>query len=464
MEGFNVFQNKVQQIEEYDVLVVGGGTTGICAALAAARIGARTAIVEYYGFLGGNAACGLPWLAFHRYPEGDLVVKGIPLELVKRLQRSGGAGDFDTDPACGSVIWINPVLLKTLFAEMVEEEGIDTYLHSLAAGVLMEGEKAAGVYIQNKQGCQLLKAKNIIDCTDSGDIAVWSGARYEFGRRHDGKVQVSSYIHLLGGVNVERMIDYFAENPDQMRPHKFSEAVLGKHLQYIRNATSIVLGAFPELITQAKADGVAYDRDYLIGVANRRTSMLLVVSSRVENVNPNDVKNFSRAELTGLRQTPGILEFITKYMPGGKDAFVIGSGHQIGIRESRHILGDYYLTGADLMDGKEFEDAIATGAYHLDIHTPDHNGLAPTQQPPLYQIPYRSLLPRGIDNLLIAGRAISANHEAQASTRITPISMALGQAAGTAAALSAVKGVDPRNIHIGKLQERLRRDGAKIDL
>lgn len=458
-----ILKNEIQFEADYDVIIVGGGTTGCCAAIASARGGAKTAIVEYNAFLGGNMTSGLPWLGFHSYEEKRMVVKGIPLEIIERLQKIGGASEFLYDPICSSAVGVNGTLLKVVLAEMAEEEKIDVYFHSLAIAARKDGNQVTGVYIQNKQGCQLLKAKVTIDCTDSADVCVLAGAKYEKGRRSDNKVQVASYILRVGQINIDEMVDYFEKNPDQMRPFTISSSVLNEMIRQMRTAPLFILGAFPELIAKAKASGINYGRDRLIGVAYPKQREIILVASRVENVVPNDVRNYSRAELLGIKQSKVIIELLRKYIPGCQNAQILSGGSQIGIRESRHVFGDYYLTGEDLLSGKKFKDVIALGAYHLDIHSPDHEGLE-SKRPPVYQIPFRSLVVNGMEGLMVAGRGISASHEAMASTRITPISAAQGHAAGTAAALSVKYGVLPRCVDTKKLQAKLILENAQLDL
>jgi hypothetical protein len=289
-----------------------------------------------------------------------------------------------------------------------------------------------------------------------------AGAKFKTGRRQDGKLQVASYVHVIGDIDMDAFIGYFEDHPDQMRPHKFPEADMQELLKRLRTTSLFSIGAFPELIAQAKRDGIDFERDFLVGVAYPKNRELMLVTSRVEGVNANNVVNFTKAEMTGLRQIKSIMEVITKYVPGGQNARLITSGHQIGIRESRHILGDYYLTGKNLLAGKPFEDVIALGAYHLDIHTPDHMGLAPMKQPPTYHIPYRCLLPIDVDGLLVAGRCISADHAAESSTRVIPISGAQGQAAGVGAGLAAESNVPVRQVDVERLQRILMEQGAEI--
>ncbi len=455
--------SKIQFSADYDVVVVGGGTTGSSAALAAARGGAgKVAIVDTYGFLGGFAVSKCTWLGFHD-PERRLVVRGIPLEIAERADALGGATAVYFDPIWNSAIYVNPTWLKVALGDMTREAGIDLYLHSLATSVRKSDDATvSGVIIHNKQGCQLLNARMVVDCTDTADVAVLAGARATFGRTCDGKPQVASTILDIGGVDMDELFKWFSAHPDQIRPFPLNPEILPGLLRKMRNGPVFGMGAFPSLVEQAVGDGVDFPRDRIVGIGFPQLGEMKLVTTRVENVDPNDVRNYSAAEMEGLRQIKGIMTFVNGYMPGGEKARVIGSSHQIGLRETRHIEGDYKLTGDDLMAGKIFDDVVALGAYHLDIHSPDHKGLE-TRQPPTYRIPYRSLLPRGLNNLLVAGRCISADHAAAASTRVIPISAAQGQAVGAAAAMAAAAGIPTRDLDIAGLQDTLRKQGAELD-
>jgi hypothetical protein len=195
---------------------------------------------------------------------------------------------------------------------------------------------------------------------------------------------------------------------------------------------------------------------------------IMHVGVRVEDVDPNDAESYTRAEIEGARQAQLWMTFLRTYVPGCERCRLVTTPSHIGMRETNHMVGEYTLTRDDLMAGRTFEDAIALGGYHLDIHTPDHGGTE-TERPPAYQIPYRCLVPgrakgQAVDGLLVAGRCISATHEALSSTRVIPISMAQGQAAGTAAALAARLGVEVREVPIGELRAQLGRDGAILSL
>jgi hypothetical protein len=446
----------------YDVIVVGGGTTGVAAAIASARHGAKTAIVESLAFLGGNAVNIPAWMGFHNL-QGQQVVRGIAWELIEKLRQVGGATQTYLDPITSSVTGTSGNWVKMIVTQEVAAAGVAVWLQSLAVEVLVERvndrSRVCGVYVFNREGLHLYQAKVIVDCTDTGEIARMAGAGMIRGRSGDHKVQVSSWTVTVGDVNFEKLLAYFAANPDQIRPFplKDPEALLDQ----MHQAEVFVMGSFKRLIQQAQADGLPLPRDIFPAVAFPKIGEVMHVASRVENVDPNDAANNARAQIEGMRQTQLWMEFLQRYVPGCERCRLVTTPSHIGIRETNHLDGEYLLTKEDLMTGRAFDDVIALGGYHLDIHTPDHAGLE-TSHPPTYQIPYRCLVPKGVDGLLVAGRAISATHEAQSSTRVIPISMAQGQAAGVAAALAARKNVNPREVDIHELQELLIADGCEV--
>ncbi len=444
-----------------DVIVIGGGTTGCCAAVAAARTGAKTILIESNGFVGGNAVNGIPWLGFHHPHTGNQVVTGIPFEIITRLQRIDAATRIEMDPICGSVVAVNSTFLKIVLFEMLKEAGVEIMLHTVVSSVVRKDSGDWSVFFSNAQENSSIDGDYVIDSTDCAFAAISAGADYIFGRDKDNKPQVSSCVVRFGNIDIDRLIDYFQLNPTQMRPFRVPETVMMNYLGNLRNVETFIIGAFPDLIRKAKAEGVDYPRDRLIGAVNVKEKEMILVASRIENVNPRNNSIYSVAEMSGLFQTYGILKLLREYLPGCEKANVVASGHSIGMRETNHIEGDYLLTADDLMCGKKFSDAIARGGYHLDIHCPDNDGLE-THFPPEYQIPYSCLLPRKLENMILAGRCISATQESQASVRVIPILGAIGQAAGTACALAKEKRCSLRDIDIRLLQDRLESDGATI--
>lgn len=446
-------------IMKYQVAVIGGGTTGVCAALAAARTGAKVLLVDINGFLGGNAANGLAWLGFHSL-EGKRMVGGIPWEIIQVLQKMGGATEFRMDPICGSCVGVNPGMLKILLHRMVREEKIDVRLHSLFLSLSPEMDRWR-ITLAEKQGQTEVEAETVIDCTDTGDVAERAGVPMHFGREKDGHSQVSSAVIRVNHVDMDAFTQYFKEHPDQLRPFPLTKEEEQRLVTGMRTAPIFVMGAFRDIIAQAVRDGIAYPRDKLIGTGNALTGELTLVASRVEDVNPNDTVRYSMDEMTGLEQTVGILELLRKYIPGCAHAELSGTGHTIGIRETRHMEGGYLLTGEDLVQGKEFADTIAHGSYHLDIHSPDHHGLE-TRKPQPYSIPFRVCQPRTVDRLLVAGRTVSASHTAESSIRVIPILGAIGEACGTASGIAVQKGIPVSQVEIRELQEYLRSHNAVL--
>lgn len=438
----------------YDVVVVGGGTTGVCAAIAAARNGARTALLEKDGFVGGTATLGLPWMAVVT-EAGEPVIGGIVAEIIDRLRARGGAGAFHLDPVCQSTVWVEPTQLKVLLLELLSEAGVDLFLHTTLAAV-----KGGTAFALCADGIHAFAAPAIVDCTDSGAAAVMAGATATTGRDGDHRVQAASTTILVGGVDAQKMIDYFRANPEQMRPFALPPERLAALVGRLDAAPCVVLGAFPDLVARARRDGVDFPRDRLIGVLFPPRGEMVVVASRVEDAFVTDPGAHTKAECTGYAQLPAIMRFIREYMPGGERAHVLQSGHTIGVRETRHVACDVMMTGQDFLAGRIPEDSVALGCYHIDIHSPDKKGLEPLTQPPAYGIPYRAMLPKGVDGMLIAGRAMGADHFAEAAIRVIPIIGAAGQAAGTAAAMAAKAGIAPRDVGPTALRATLSAQGA----
>jgi len=459
---------EIKEGQEYDIIIVGGGTTGIAAAVSAAREGAKVCLIEYYGFLGGNATTGLPWMAFHNL-VGQRVIGGVAYEFIERLWEVGGASDFYMDPVCSSTIAVNPHWWKIISMQEVKKENIDVKLHSLVVGVDVDDsgsdgrKRAKGIFMTNKGGFHHLKAKVIMDCTDSGDIARMSGATMVKGRAGDQKTQVSSYTITLSGIDVEPLLNYFRENPDDIRPFPIDN--IDALLEQMAEAEIFIIGGLRKLIVKARADGLELSRGVVPGLIFPKTGEMTTVASSVEGLDPTDPDSFTKAEQEGMKQTQQWIKFFREYVPGCEKIYLSGTPHQIGIRETYHMEdAEYLLTGEDLKAGKQFEDVISLGGYHVDIHAPNNDGHNTEYVgPPTFQIPFRSMLPKTIDGLLVAGRAFGATHEAQAATRVIPLSMAQGQGGGQAAALAVSSGKELRDIDIKELHRQLLKQGQVLD-
>ena len=454
---------EIQKKLEYDVVVVGGGTTGVFAAIAAARHGARVALVEESGFLGGTATTGLPWMAFHNYKTRKRIIGGLPYETIEKLWQIDGASEFVLDPIVESTIYVNPSLLKIVLASMVREAGVDVFLHSIGNNVTLNGSTITGVYIQNREGCQYLKAKVVVDCTDCCNVAYKAGAEIRFGRETDSRTQVSSTVFTVGNINTKELIAFFKENPDQLRPHKLPQNELVSLVNSLDKVPLFSIGAFRELFKKAELEGLDLPRDSMIGIVHPHEDEIMLVTTRIEGVDPLNEISFSSSEMEGYEQIPNIMRFVKEYMPGGKNARIISTGHTIGMRETYHIVGEYTLSADDILKGIIHGDAIAIGSYYMDIHSPDNKGLEHMVKPPIYTIPYRSLIPQNVDGLIVAGRCISATHEAISAFRVIPIVGTIGQAAGTAAAMSVFRACLPRKLSVNDLRNTLKKDGVILE-
>jgi hypothetical protein len=443
------------------VLVVGSGAAGQTAAIAAARNGADTLLIENAGFLGGISAT-LPWLGYHDR-DYRMIVKGIPLEFCRRLQRMGAASDFELDPKCSSAISIESHWWKILLMQLMREAGVRLLLHTQVVDTIREGDRLRGVIVENKSGRQRIEADVTIDCSGDGDVAARGGVAWEKGRTADGLVQAPTLVFKLGGVSRERFIagckDPAINYREWIAPYPELREKMMKRLDRMN---VIICGGYARLIEKARAAG-EFDvpQSRVVGVKLHRPDEYLVVMTRVLGLNPVDVQSLTDAYSRVYEQIPILVKFFSKYVPGFEESHLREIAPMLGVRESRRIMGDYLLKAEDLIAGRVFDDAVSMGGYHIDIHRPagtwvdSHNVRA-------YTIPLRSLIARDVDGLMMAGKCISATHEAIASTRVIPICQGQGQAAGTAAALAVKHGSSVRNISVSKLQDTLVAQGAEI--
>ena len=444
-------------VAETDVLVVGGGPAGLGAALGAADAGARVILAERYGFLGGNATAALvmPLMSFHTqrpalqsgaaklmpddHGPGESVIDGALQLLLERLVRAGGA--IAPSLETGYVVPFDPEIFKLVALELLDEAGVQYLFHALAAEVL-GGQAVEGVVFETKSGPLVVRAKAMVDCTGDGDVAARAGATFEIGR-DDGLVQPMTLMFRIVEFQQATFDRYVQENPGQWR---------GVHglWDLVRKATD--------------AGELDLAREDILLFGTPHEQEVSVNSTRVTRVLGTDVWDLSYAEREGRRQMRQIAAFLKRYVPGFEQSYVAQSGVQIGVRETRRIMGQYQLTAEDLLGARRFPDVIARGSYPVDIHNPAGKGTLLKRLPPgeAYDIPLRCLIPQGVDRLLVAGRCISGTHEAHSSYRVMPVAMATGQAAGVCAALSVGLGKSAGDMPALKVQEELRRQGANL--
>lgn len=443
-----------------DVLIIGGGPAGIGAALGAAHCGVDVTLVERYGFLGGNATAALvmPLMSFHTqtyqtpksgdanlfpsdHGKGDPVIAGALKKFLERLVQAGGA--ISPSISTGYTVPFDPEIFKLVALEMLDEAGVNFLFHAFASDVMIDQNTLKGVVFETKSGPLVIQARVIIDCTGDGDIAAYCKIPFEIGRQEDHLVQPMTLIFRMAEFNHKNFESYVKQHPDQWRS---------------------VHGLW-DLIREASAKGeLQLPREDILFFATPHEKEVSINSTRVIHVFGTDIWDLSYAEWKSRQQMKQVVSFLKRYVPGFENSYVIQSGVNVGVRETRRINGEYQLTVEDILTARKFPDAIARSTYPVDIHNPGGKGTILKRIPEgdFYEIPMRCLLPQRIDNLLIAGRAISGTHEAHSSYRVMPVSMATGQAAGVCAGISVKKQVTTRKVPFQDVQLELIRQGANL--
>jgi len=415
--------------KNYDVIVVGGGLTGIAAAIAAKRNGVKDVLlIERYGFLGGMATNGLvnPFMSYFKsgepYEEEYQLTFGIFQEILDRLIELEGFKNKRTFDA---------EIMKLVLNRMVKEEDIDLLFHTYVADVQKEEENCIhSITVSNKAGLSNIRANMFVDCTGDADIAYMAGVPCKKGRDEDGYSQPMTMCFRIA--NVDR-----AKMPSRDKIN--------------------------ELYTQAVKRGeINNPRENVLFFDTMQDDVIHFNTTRVVMKDATNPKELTEAELEVREQCWQMFHFLKKEVDGFQDSYFQVSAPQIGIRESRRIVGKYILTGEDVISGQKFDDSICYSAYCIDIHNPSGTGTIITQlqKGDYYGIPYRCLLPENIENLLVAGRPISSSHEAHSSLRVMPPCAGMGQAAGTAAALALESGIMPYQVESSLLRKKLIKDDS----
>jgi len=408
------------------VLVCGGGPGGLAAAVSAARNGADTLLVERYGFLGGMATAGLvnPFMTW--FAGGEQIINGIFQEVLDRLAAKGGFGG-PRQRWC-----FDPEVFKIVADEICLESGVKLLLHSFVSGANVSGSTIESVTLTCKPKGREVKASIYIDATGDADLAYLAGVPCEKGREGDHLSQPMTLNFRMGGVDLERV------------PPRAD---------------------ITELYLKAREQGrVNCPRNDVLCFLTNREGEVHFNTTRIIRADATSASDLTGAEIESRRQAEQIAAFMISDVTGFENAYLQLTATQIGVRESRRIVGEYVMTAEDVLEGRKFEDGIARGSYDVDIHDPDGGGTVIKRLRPgeSYDIPYRCLVPLAIDNLLVAGRPISTTHEAHSSTRIMPIACAVGEAAGAAAALCVRGNTIPRKLDPAALRSTLRARGANL--
>jgi hypothetical protein len=450
---------KAYSDRSYDVVVAGGGMAGIAAAYSAARQGVSTGLIERYGFLGGMATAALvnPFMS-HRSSTGQPLIAGFFEELRARLADADGIleNSFDVEA------------LKFVAQEMLLEAGVELMLHTWLTGVEMEDEAIRKVVVQTKGGREDIAAKTFVDATGDGDLAAYAGAPFQKGRPEDGATQAMTLKFDIAGVDLHTALEWVRANPEQVR---FPKLDMTADIDQMLTGVISIAGYY-DLVKEAKEKGeLSVPGDLVFFISRPRPGEVVVNTTHIGMVDGTRSEDLTRAEIEGRRQMMSLMKFFREHVPGFSRCYLARSGVQVGVRETRRITGEYVFAAEDVEAARKFPDAIARLAYWIDIHSPKGEGYTRGEEttrhvaPPhgdWYEIPYRCLLPLGVKNLLIAGKCVSSTHEGHGAIRVMPSCSAMGQAAGTAAALAAMEGVSPKDLDVQHLLTVLREAGALV--
>jgi hypothetical protein len=465
---------------EYDVVVAGGGTSGVAAAIASARAGANTLLIERLGTLGGQMnVSGPPGFAYAYMfnPRREQIIGGIMEETHSRLLKEGHALPHTTpDFRIGySFSLVDPDYWGLLIFQMMTENNVHLLLHSLAVDVLKDGDAVKGVVVENTSGRQAVLGKVVIDCTGEAHIAARAGAPYEQAPKENLEPHTVSFT--VDGVHWEKVLQYVKDNAlyeFNALTHPYLNWTQEQVAERIRQVTAITeicnfMGYYTLRDTALAAgdwhpfSGIGF---FIMPRENGAFQAHFQHSSQVDNADPTDVRDLTRCEIECRKQILMALKFIKKYMPGFESSYLTRLCPELRIRESRRIIGDYVLTKADVAAARKFKDVIgkssfSSGAKHVATKdTLAYEGIVYPKDGGSHDIPYRCLVPKVIENLLVAGKAISTDRDSY--KRFLQETMVTGQAAGVAAALCSRKGMTPRQLEqdVSELQDILLKQGA----
>ena len=410
---------------EYDVIVAGSGPAGTAAAVMAGRMGAKVLIIEWNNAIGGISTSGMMshWTGSVTSPM-----------YTEILQRSA---DMNEGEQKGKIQqFINPENLKTVYLDMLKDANVDVLLYTFVCGVVMEGDQLTGVITESKSGRRVFRSKFVVDGTGDGDVAAFAGVEYHKGRESDGKMQPTTLMFKVAGVDMSR---------------------------------AVLLGSFESTYQTEKGElqalakeHIPYPAGHLLAYKSTLPGIVTLNMTNCTDIDGTKAENLTKAEIVCRSQMPAIIKYLREFVPGFENCYIISAASLMGVRETRHFKGMYTLNENDILTAKVFDDWVVRGAhFNFDVHNLTGAGLDKTgvqknwNQPKGYTIPYGCLVPEKINGLLLSGRNISGTHIAHSNYRVMPICVGIGAAAGAAAAAAIKKGVQVRDIKGEELQDRL---------
>lgn len=469
-------ERELKIMDSADVVVAGGGVAGLGAAIASARAGVKTILIESNGFLGGVATSNM----MQALCNGS-GIHGIMEELIALMTEKGGAPKWDYEARKASsengftneAVSFDVETFKEAALEMCVKAGVIMYLYTKACLPIMDGDTVIGVVVESKNGRSAIMGKRVIDCTGDGDLAFRAGVPFIVGRPSDNKMRPFALMFRVGGLDINKMLEYMKAHPDQWQPQYMADPVhpIGDDMCVTR------VSGFYDLVAKAKKNGDLHDElNYLrFEALFVNKGIALCNTTRMYYLDGTNPKDLTEGEVRGRQQMKKVVAFMRKYVPGCENAYVIDVAPTLGVRETRRFIGEFFLSDEDVYNGTKADDSFITitrklPPYELkdeiDVHPPEpwegtekdvfqYNPKKILTTPVEYHVFYRMLLPQKVENLLFAGRTMSTTHANESYLRLMPYCMRMGQVAGTGAAVSVKEGVSPKKVDFRKLKNEL---------
>ncbi len=470
-----------------DVLVVGGGTAGFVAAIAAARNGAKVVLVEQRDHLGGTHSGGMVMMirsmrhmkaptgpehkkvmitSYESSFDDQQLVFSMAQEYLDRMLAVGAAWGAKGQATARQLF--DPEIAKWVIEQMVVEAGVDVWFYSQTTDLLLADGAVKGAVIENLNERIEIRAAVTIDTTGDGNVCAAAGAQFEIGDPEEGHCQPMTLYFVMGGVNLDKTLAYIKDHPNEFNAEYVSTITRlreeGKPITVLPFKKMIKEGLskgdypLPYGLENVNAETVTYMARPMYRNGKFRYDLISHNMDMAYNVDATDRAQLTKATIAMRDIAVRMAAFYRKYIPGYEDAYLVHTAQSVGVRDSRRIVGDYTVTKDDVLAGKHFDDGIGRYGSVVDVHDKDGKQsllLAEVGGSGWFHIPYRSLVPKGLNGLLVAGRCISADYIAQGCTRSQAACMLTGQATGTAAALAVKAGIPPRNVNVGELQRVL---------
>jgi len=443
----------IENLDEFDVVVAGAGIAGVCSAIASAREGAKTALIDRYGFFGGMSTAGLvsPFMKYWITDQFDGRVKplvgGIFEEITRRMEEIGGMIDNG----------FNAWAFRKVVNEMIYEAGVKTIRHATIFGVEFENvakkRKITSLILNFDSKFYRIRGKVFIDTTGDADIVYLAKAGWMKGDERTGLTQAMTLFFRVGGIDVRKAVEFVRQNPEQFYPWSTSEYVPGR---------IVSIAGYFDLVKEGKKIGLLPEEiEYIFFTTLPEEGEASFNTTNILGLDATSSFDLTKAEITGRLQVWRIFNFLKQRVPGFENSYLIETGIQVGVRETRRAIGEYIVTGEDVLSGRKFEDAIARACYGIDIHGQkgERSRLEHLSEGQYYEIPLRALIVKKAHNLLVAGRCISSTREGHSALRIQATSAATGEAAGVVAGLSLRYDGNVREVPYQIIKEKLKSRG-----